>query len=209
MEKIEEKDAEEIDGIYNETGHHVREVLKRETTQMANKEEYLKCVTCFIVDKEGKVLIERRNSKRAKEPGELDLCSETVQQNEVYTQAMIRGLEEELNIQKYNTINAINSGKLKRIGNVTAKFPGRRCLTDIYLLFQEEIIPEEITFDKDEISEIFTMDYKVVLKLLRKSQLRVPYVKEFEPVLQKVEEEIQRQIGESKKEIKEETDLEK
>lgn len=209
MENIEEKDAEEIDGIYDEKGHYVRESLKKETTQMASKEEYLKCVTCFIVDKEGNVLIEKRNPKRAKEPGELDLCSETVKQNEVYTQAVIRGLEEELSIPKQDSIDAINAGKLKRIGNVTARFPGRKCLTDVYLLFKDEIIPEEIKFDDAEIQEVFVMKYKLVLKLLRKSLLRVPYVKEFEPVLQKVEEEIQRQIGESKKEIKEETDLEK
>ncbi len=89
----------------NETQYRVYDKngkLKRIIAQSQEKEiednEWLKGVSCFVINERDEILIEKRVSKGLT-PGKLDLCSGHIDGKETPTQAMIRELKEELGIR--------------------------------------------------------------------------------------------------------------
>ena len=95
--------------VYNKDGELTRKIDKRQELNIS-EDEWLKGVTCFVLNEKGEVLIEKRVNKGLT-PGKLDLCSGHVDGDETQTQAMIRELGEELGIKTEEAMNVIKITK--------------------------------------------------------------------------------------------------
>ena len=91
--------------VYDENGNFKRTIEKAEE-KVLKEEEWLKGVTCFVINEKGEALIEVRANKGLT-PGKKDLCSGHLDNNETETQAMIRELREELGINLEEAIKVI------------------------------------------------------------------------------------------------------
>ena len=89
--------------VYDENGEFKRLIEKAEERTLTEK-EWLKGVTCFVINEKGEVLIEVRANKGLT-PGKKDLCSGHLDDKETETQAMIRELKEELGIGLEEAMN--------------------------------------------------------------------------------------------------------
>ncbi|MBX3038786.1 MAG: NUDIX domain-containing protein [Anaerolineales bacterium] len=104
-------------------------------------------VHVFLFDKDGKMLIQKRNASRASNPLRLDCSvSEHVLAGESYTEAAVRGLREELGIENI---------ELKQL----TKFRMNYGINDneISVIYKGKIDSQQIDFDKNEIEEVFYM----------------------------------------------------
>ena len=72
--------------VYNKDGELTRKIDKRQELNIS-EDEWLKGVTCFVINEKGEVLIEKRVNKGLT-PGKLDLCSGHVDGDETQTQAI-------------------------------------------------------------------------------------------------------------------------
>ena len=79
--------------VYDANKRFVREIKEKNELE---EDGFLKGVTCFVINEKGEVLIEKRSKKSKLMPHQLDLCSGHVNDEETYTQAMIREYIEEL-----------------------------------------------------------------------------------------------------------------
>lgn len=104
-------------------------------------------VHVFLFDKDGKMLIQKRNASRASNPLRLDCSvSEHVLAGESYAEAAMRGLKEELGIENV---------ELKQL----VKFRMNYGINDneISVIYEGKIDSQQIDFDKNEIEEVFYM----------------------------------------------------
>ena len=121
--------------VYDRNRRFIKKINKKDELQEDN---YLKGVTCFVINKKGEILIEQRASKSRLMPGELDLCSGHVDNDETYTQAMIREYVEELHSgNKEEKENARNEAicKLKPIKELDLKFKNKGKSRNFFIKF--------------------------------------------------------------------------
>ncbi len=101
-------------------------------------------VHVFLFDADGRMLVQKRSADRANSPSLLDCSvSEHVQAGESYLDAAIRGMKEELGMERID---------LKPLGKIRMEY-GPRDL-EISQIYEGRIIPEQVRFDPIEISEI-------------------------------------------------------
>lgn len=147
-------------------------------------EDYLKCVSCFVVNDKNQVLIEKRG-KTVLDAGKLDLCSGHVQSKETATQGMIRELQEELGINENEARN------VKNIGNILVDFSkvggNFKCITDLYVLKRKENI---LNLQDEEVKGIEYYDLDEALELIRKNKTRIPYDERFEKIFENLKKEL-------------------
>ena len=97
--------------VYDKDGNYKRTIDKTEEKNL-DESDWLKGVTCFVINEKGEVLIEVRANKGLT-PGKNDLCSGHLDNDETETQAMIRELKEELGIdlgESMNVVKVTNQG---------------------------------------------------------------------------------------------------
>lgn len=157
--------------------------------------EWLKGVSCFIINKEGKILIEKRANKGLT-PGKLDLCSGHVDGNEVSTQTMIRELREELGIPLEESMNVIPLEELdlKFENKGTSK---RNFFIKFFCLKRNK---DNVKIQKDEVEEIYYVPMEEAFELIRTGRTKFPKDDRYENIFEKVREIYH---GKSKKEVKE------
>lgn len=149
--------------------------------------EVRRAVTCFIVSKDGKILIEKRSQNRDLQPGENDLCSGHVKPDESDFDAMRREMREELgkSMEQY----AGNLVSLKCIDLDFNKGGKRiRFLGHVYMLYipknSEDI---EISIDESELSGFEWVPMEEVFNLIRSNQTRFPYTPIFEEIFSNIQ----------------------
>jgi len=146
------------------------------------KSKRIDVVTCFIVNKEGKVLIETRSDECALDKGEKDLCSGHMELNESPKDAMLRELKEELGIENV-------SDKLKRIGTICIDIGKKRhySVKVFYLKLDEEEIKKIVKQDI-EVEKVEWIKMKDCFEQMRNGEIRVPKSNDYEVIFNKVEE---------------------
>ena len=82
----------------------VLSIIEKAEEKTLTENEWLKGVTCFVINEKGEALIEVRANKGLT-PGKKDLCSGHLDDRETETQAMIRELREELGIELEEAMN--------------------------------------------------------------------------------------------------------
>ena len=89
--------------VYDENGE-LKRIIEKAEEKTLTENEWLKGVTCFVINEKGEALIEVRANKGLT-PGKKDLCSGHLDDRETETQAMIRELREELGIELEEAMN--------------------------------------------------------------------------------------------------------
>ena len=86
--------------VYDKDGKYKRTIDKTDEKNL-DESDWLKGVTCFVINEKGEVLIEVRANKGLT-PGKNDLCSGHLDNDETETQAMVRELKEETGAVDFN-----------------------------------------------------------------------------------------------------------
>lgn len=169
---VEKKNAEKekID-LYDKDRNYIRTIYRGEEI---NKNEWKKCILCFVVDRQGNVIVEYKRN------GEKDGCSGHIKQNEVATQAVLRELYEELKIEMEESLNAIH------LGNIAIDFEETeqklQCFLNVYCLFRTKDTPLEP--DVQEIEKIERMPIRKFLKEFISNEI-FPCVEGYIPIIEK------------------------
>lgn len=159
-----------------------------------NQSDYLGGVSCFVLDENGNILIEKRGNTKIT-AGEIDLCSGHIDNNETPTQAMIREYVEELhkgdiNEQEQARNEAIN--KLKKLDELDLVFKNkgneRKFFIQFYVMKTEL---NKLTIQKEEISDIEWIPMEKVFELIREGKTKFPYDKRYEKIFIQVKEHYQ------------------
>ena len=159
-----------------------------------SQSDYLGGVSCFILDDNGNILIEKRGNTKIT-AGEIDLCSGHIDNNETPTQAMIREYVEELhkgdiNEQEQARNEAINN--LKKLDELDLVFKNkgneRKFFIQFYVMKTEL---KKLTIQKEEISDIEWISMEKVFELIREGKTKFPYDKRYEKIFKQVREHYQ------------------
>ena len=159
-----------------------------------SQSDYLGGVSCFILDDNGNILIEKRGNTKIT-AGEIDLCSGHIDNNETPTQAMIREYVEELHKgdikeQEQARNEAINN--LKKLDELDLVFKNkgneRKFFIQFYVMKTEL---NKLTIQKEEISDIEWISMEKVFELIRQGKTKFPYDKRYEKIFKQVREHYQ------------------
>ena len=168
--------------VYDRNGMLKREIEKaREKIDIEN-DEWLKGVSCFVVNEENEVLIERRVN-RGLTPGKLDLCSGHIDNSEVATQAMIRELNEELGIKLEESINVKKLTSSSASLNFGTPERKRNFFIDFFCLKRNN---SKVIFQKEEIQEILWVPLEECFKLIKNGKTKFPSNYDYEQIFKEV-----------------------
>lgn len=175
IQYVKEKNQgqEQID-LYDENRKYIRTIDRGEKI---NKNEWKKCILCFVVDTNGNVLVENKIKE------DKDLCSGHIKHNEVSTQALLRELYEELGISIEEALRA------RHLDNIKIGFEDTnnklQCFLDVFCLFRTR--DTLLKVDEREINSIDKIPYKEFLERFKNSEF-FPYLTQYKSIVQKLEE---------------------
>ena len=150
--------------VYDKDGKYKRTIDKTDEKNL-DESDWLKGVTCFVINEKGEVLIEVRANKGLT-PGKNDLCSGHLDNDETETQAMVRELKEELGIE-FSKKEAIFLKEVRR-----DKIPPN--FKDLWL-FKRDVKDEEITFPDGETTDFMWVTIDKFIEMYNNEEI-VPTV---------------------------------
>lgn len=172
-------------------GKNGRKIYKGATIKEANNQNYLGGVSCFIIDQDGKILIEKRANTKIT-AGQYDLCSGHIDSNETPTQAMIREYVEELHKgtdkeQEEARNEAIQN--LQKLDELDLIFKDKEMERKFFIQFYViKTKIKKITSQKEEVENIQWIDMEKVFEMIRNGETKFPYDKRYEKLFEKVRE---------------------
>ena len=130
--------------------------------------DWHKAVHIWIINDKGDILLQRRCAIKDSNPNMLDISSAWhLSAGDSSLDGAIRELKEELNLDvKTNELQFIKT--LKRSSKYTSTFLNNE-FDDLYILRTNKTI-DEMSFQKEEISEIFYVSYKDFKNMVRNRQ---------------------------------------
>ena len=162
-----------------------------ETKKELTQDNYLGGVSCFIINDEGKVLIEKRANTKINS-GEIDLCSGHIDGEETPTQAMIREYVEELhNGSSEEKEKARNEAiqNLCKLDELDLIFHNRGNTRKIFIQFYTmKTKLENVTIQPEEIDSIEWVNLDEAFDLIRQGKTKFPYDERYEKIFEKVSE---------------------
>ena len=171
--------------VYDIEGNFLYNINQEDEKKLKN--EYLKGVTCFVVNKRGEILIEKRGNTEFA-PGKIDLVSGHVDNDEVGMQAMIRELREETNISEQNSIN-IHKIDIKPLSFKSNGLTRNFFIEFYYLLIENE----EVNKDSKEVAELHWIPMEKVFEMIKQGKTKFPkqgHKIDYEPIFEVVREAI-------------------
>ena len=170
--------------VYDKNGDLKRIIDEKMEKEFITNEDWLKGVSCFVINEKNEVLIEKR-SKKGLNPGKLDLCSGHRDNHETLTQAMIRELKEELGIE-FN--EAINVKKIKEKAaplNLGSEEKNRNFFIDFFYLKRNN---SKVSIQKKEVDYIFWVPMEKCFELIRTGKTKFPKNYNYEEIFQSIKE---------------------
>lgn len=162
-----------------------------ETKKELTQDNYLRGVSCFIINDEGKVLIEKRANTKINS-GEIDLCSGHIDGEETPTQAMIREYVEELhNGSSEEKEKARNEAiqNLCKLDELDLIFHNRGNTRKFFIQFYTmKTKLENVTIQPEEIDSIEWVNLDEAFDLIRQGKTKFPYDERYEKIFEKVSE---------------------
>ncbi len=162
-----------------------------ETKKELTQDNYLGGVSCFIINDEGKVLIEKRANTKINS-GEIDLCSGHIDGEETPTQAMIREYVEELhNGSSEEKEKARNEAiqNLCKLDELDLIFHNRGNTRKFFIQFYTmKTKLENVTIQPEEIDSIEWVNLDEAFDLIRQGKTKFPYDERYEKIFEKVSE---------------------
>lgn len=189
MEKETEKDVKsklvadkdnELLQVLDENGNPTGRFEKREIVHV-NKLFHNE-VALWIIDKENKkVLLQRRSPNKKQNPNKLALCAGHVVGDETIDEALEKEAKEELGID-------IKDCNVKKLITIKRTVPRNHCFIHHYYI--SKAIPiENITIQKEELSEVLYMDYEHLKSLVKQNRDEVVFKwDDYKPVFNKLDE---------------------
>ncbi len=156
---------EEYFDILDENGNQTNLIKKR--TEVHRDGDWHKAVHIWIINENGDILLQRRASNKDIYPNMLDIsCAGHLTTGDDSITGALRELKEELNLEiEPEELNYITT--LKRSPKDKEFIDNE--FDDLYLLRTTKKI-EELTYQKEEISEIFFVPYKEFKKMIDNKQ---------------------------------------
>lgn len=137
---------------------------------------WIKCCTCFVIDKVGKRILFEKRGNTPLDPGKLDLCSGHVKSGELPQISMARELTEELGIP-LNISSTITFLGEVCVDYSTLSDPTNRknmkCITSLYALGLTDL--NQIKIDNDEVIRYAWLSREDAIGFITNSMTRVPY----------------------------------
>lgn len=162
-----------------------------ETKKELTQDNYLGGVSCFIINDEGKVLIEKRANTKINS-GEIDLCSGHIDGEETPTQAMIREYVEELhNGSSEEKEKARNEAiqNICKLDELDLIFHNRGNTRKFFIQFYTmKTKLENVTIQPEEIDSIEWVNLDEAFDLIRQGKTKFPYDERYEKIFEKVSE---------------------
>lgn len=161
----------EIINTYTKDGIKIGEIEKNKYYENTNsdKQPWIECVTCFVIDRANKKVLFEKRGKNQIDAGKIDLCSGHIRSNELPIQCMVRELNEELSISENESRN------LRYLGSVGLdyslaedkgkKYPNLKCLTTVYALKIQDI--SKIKIDSEEVEKIRWVDFDDAISFIK------------------------------------------
>lgn len=167
--------------VYDKNGK-LKQIIDKSQEKNLNENDWLNGVTCFVINENNEVLIEKRVNKGLT-PGKLDLCSGHINGDETETQAMIRELREELGIELEEAINVAKiTSKPIPLEFKSAEKTKKFFITFYCLLMNNS----EVVFQEEEIDKVVWLPLEETFELIKSGRTKFPntydYTKIFEEV---------------------------
>lgn len=171
--------------VYDKNGKYLYDIDRKNELQLTV--EYLKGVTCFVVNQKGEILIEKR-AKTKLTPDKLDLVSGHVDNMEIGRQSVIRELNEEVGIDENISASVQKMDEMPISFESSGKF--RNFIIEFYYL----LIPErvETTAQHDEVAELKWVPMESAFEMIRSGKTKFPkqsQVVNYEKIFEKVRTE--------------------
>lgn len=167
--------------VYDKNGDLKRKIEKEHELSLNNK-EWLKGVTCFVLNEKGHVLIEKRANKGLT-PGKIDLCSGHVDEDETPTQAIIRELGEELGIRLDEAINVIKLTSKEMPLQFKNSDRTLQFLITAYCLKRNS---SEVNIQKEEVDKIAWIPLETCFELIKSGKTKFPSNYDYEEVFKRL-----------------------
>lgn len=185
MKEIKGYKREEYYKVYDKSGKLKRIIAKDEEKNL-DEEEWLNGVSCFVINENGEVLIEKRVNKGLT-PDKLDLCSGHIDGEETKTQAMIRELREELGIEIEEAINVIKLDDNPLPLEFVSSNKKKKFFITFYCLKRRT---SQVRIQEEEIEKVVWLPLEEVLALIRSGRTKFPADFNYEEIFQKLRDVI-------------------
>lgn len=179
------KGNETIYRLFDKTGKLIGMINKSQEGRVS-PDEWLKGVSCFVINEKGEVLIERRVNKGLT-PGKLDLCSGHIDNFEIPIRAMIRELQEELGIPWEKSSDRIMVISKNTPAPLRFESSGKKRNFFIYF-FCIKMNNPKIIFQKEEIDSIMWVPMEKCFELIRSGKTKFPKDYDYEEIFKQVED---------------------
>lgn len=160
----------------------IKRIIATTQEKQLTEEEWLEGVSCFVINENGEVLIEKRVNKGLT-PGKLDLCSGHIDNEETQTQAMIRELKEELGIEIEEGMNVIKLDENSVPLGFSSSNKKRNFFITFYCLKRDT---SDVKMQEEEIEKIVWLPLEEAFELIKSGRTKFPTDYDYEPIFQKV-----------------------
>lgn len=186
--------------IFTKDGRPIGIMPKKYYYSQTGIVHWIKCCTCFVVDKkEDKILFEKRGNTLL-DPGKLDLCSGHVKSGEIPRVAMARELTEELGIPLNISSTATFLGKVlvdySNLSDPTNR-KNMKCITSLYALGITDL--SQIKVDNDEVVRFAWLSREDAIAFITNSMTRLPYEESLKEPYQEIFSKLDEFIGKNQK----------
>lgn len=170
--------------VYDNQGMLKREIEKAKEKDDITNNDWLKGVSCFVINEKNEVLIEKRVGKGLN-PGKLDLCSGHIDNNEISMQAMIRELKEELGIELSESINIKRVGSGSAPLNFGSEEKKKNFFIDFFCLKRN---CSNVTIQEEEVERVIWIPLEECFELIRSGKTKFPKDYNYEKIFTEVKE---------------------
>ena len=169
--------------VYDKDGK-LKRIIEKAEEKTLTENEWLKGVTCFVINEKGEALIEVRANKGLT-PGKKDLCSGHLDDRETETQAMIRELREELGIELEEARNVI---KVTPQG-VPLGFESKGKIKNFFITFYcLKRKTSKVEIQEEEIDKIVWLPLEEAFELIKSGRTKFPKNYDYSKIFEKVKE---------------------
>lgn len=180
--------------MYDINGN-LKGIIEKSKEKDVQDNMWLRGVSCFVLNQDNKVLIEKRANKGLT-PGKLDLCSGHVDSDEVPTQAIIRELKEELGIELDESMDVIKLTENPSPLVFGSSEKKKNFLIDFYFLKRKK---SNVVIQKEEVADVTWIDIEKCFELIRTGNTKFPDNYDYEAIFQKIRDLVNpREIVEDK-----------
>ena len=186
MKKLRLKTGQIFYKVFDPYGKLNRFIKASNEKNDISEKDWLKGVSCFVLNENGEVLIERRVNKGLT-PGKLDLCSGHIDSFETPSQAMLRELQEEIGIDREKAFS--NLKPISKHEPAPLRFKSSNKNRNFYIyFFCLKLKNPNIIFQKDEIVDISWIPLEECFELIKSGKTKFPSDYNYEEIFKQVED---------------------